>query len=85
MTEEDGHVFLTYEGSGVANPPKNVPELIAQAGPFLLTIHKAHDAFSFRRSDVAQGLALLAQEKQVSLSLKDHEVQDFVETMRCAA
>ena len=66
-------------------PPKNVPELIAQAGPFLLTMHKAHDAFSFRRSDVAQGLALLAQEKQVSLSLKDHEVQDFVETMRCAA
>ena len=62
-----------------------MPELIAQAGPFLLTMHKAHDAFSFRRSDVAQGLAVLAQEKQVSLPLKDHEAQDFVETMRCAA
>ena len=62
-----------------------MPELIAQAGPFLLAMHKAHDAFSFRRSDVAQGLALLAQEKQVSLPLKDHEAQDFVETMRCAA
>ena len=69
---------------GQPPPKKNVPELIAQAGPFLLAMHKAHDAFNFRRSDVAQGLALLAQEKQVSLALKDHEAQDFVETMRCA-
>ena len=72
-------MFVARRGSRAVSPKKIVPELMAQIGPFLLAMHKAHEALGFWLSDLAQDLALLAQEKQVSWT--DAEVQDFVETM----
>ena len=49
---------MAHRGSRVVSPEKIVPELIAQVGPFLLAMHKAHEALSFWWSDAAQDLAV---------------------------
>ena len=81
MTDRVGHVFVRYDESGAVSKTKTLPELIAQAGPFLTAMHEAHEGLNFQRSDVSKGIALLVQEKQAKWGLKDHEVDDFAATM----
>ena len=55
VAEEVGRIVVKHEECGVVIKAKIVPELIAQAGPFLSAMHKANEAWNLRRSDVAPG------------------------------